>query len=379
MGLFTAAHEEFRQKVRAVVENELAPRVNELEQPGGVNRALFARLGSYGWFGLSVPKEYGGLGLDFSYDVVLAEEVPRSRMMGLPSSLAAQAELAIPLLLQHGTEEQKREFLVPLVRGEKVAGVAATEPTGGSDLVRAVQCMATDDGDFWVISGEKKFTTNGPIADYVLALVRTGATRGTMGFALVLVATDTPGFEATPLRTLGMKSSPTGWLRFHRCRVPKSMTVGKPHLGLVYLMQGLLRERLIGSISALGLASFALEETIARVRARSIYGGTLGELQTVRHRIAEMAAQVESNRRFVHSVAESFRDGKVESKEICMIKFHVMETVQRVIEQCAQLHGGEGYLEDHWLARAYRDVRMLTIGAGVSEAMKDLVAGYLRV
>lgn len=379
MTLFRPEHQEFRRRVRAIVESELAPRANQLEEPGGVDRKLFLQLGSYGWFGLSVPKEYGGQGLDFSYDAVLAEEFPRSRMMGLPLSFAAQAHFVIPFLLQYGSPEQKQQFLLPFVRGERVAALAATEPTGGTDLTRSVRCTATDDGDFWVINGEKKFTTNGPIADYVLTLVRTPTAKGPTGFALVLVPTETPGFEATTLRTMGMKSSPTGWLRFRDCRVPKWMTIGKPHLGLLYLMNGLQRERLITSISALSLASLALDETIARVRARMIYDRPLAELQTVRHRIAEMAAQIESNRRFAYSVAESFRDGQVETKEICMIKFQVMETVQRIIEQCAQLHGAEGYLEDHWLTRAYRDVRMFTIGGGVSELMKDLVAGYLRL
>jgi alkylation response protein AidB-like acyl-CoA dehydrogenase len=381
MTLFTAQHEAFRQQVREVIERELAPRADEWEQPGRVTKQVLQLFGDFGWFGLSVPREYGGSGLDFGYEIVLVEELPRSRMMGLPLSFAAQAHFVVPFLVQQGTAEQRSRFLPKLLSGEAVAALAATEPGGGTDLVRSVQCSARDDGDSWVISGEKKFITNGPIADYVLTLVRTARPgHGTSGFALVLVPTDTPGFEVVAtLRTMGMRSSPTGWLRFRDCRVPKSMTIGKPHLGLLYLMNGLQRERLVTSASALSLASLLLEETIQRVRQRRLYDRPLGDLQTVRHRIAEMAAQIECCRRFVHSVAESFRDGRIESKEICMIKFLVMETVQRVVEQCAQLHGAEGYLEDHWVARAYRDVRMFTIGGGVSELMKDLVAGYLRV
>ncbi len=381
MSLFTAAHEAFRRQVRALIERELAPRANEWEQWGALTKDVFQIFGRHGWLGLSIPRQYGGQGLDFAYEIVLVEELPRSRMMGLPLSFAAQAHFVIPFVVHQGTEEHRRRFLPALLSGEKVAALAATEPTGGTDLVRSVQCTARDEGDFWVISGEKKFITNGPIADYVLTLVRTGSSgRGTAGFALVFVPTDTPGFEVVEtLRTMGMRSSPTGWLRFNDCRVPKTLTIGKPHLGLVYLMNGLQRERLVTSASAISLAGLILEETICRVQSRQLYEQPLGKLQAVRHRIAEMAAHVECCRRFVHSVAESFRDGKVESKEICMIKFLVMETVQKVVEQCAQLHGAEGYLEDHWLARAYRDVRMFTIGGGVSELMKDLVAGYLRL
>lgn len=378
MALFTEDHEKFRQEVRALVEKELAPRAAEFDDPQKV-RSSFRQFGAWGWLGLSVPTQYGGRGGDFGYDVILGEEIPRARTMGLALSVAAHSQFVIPYLLTHGTEAQRRELVPPLVRGEKIAGIAATEPTGGTDLVRSVQCTAVDDGDFWVISGEKKFTTNGPIADYILALVRTAPNSGTTSFSLILIPTDTPGFEVSTLRTMGMKSSPTGWLKFRECRVPKSMTIGKPNLGFLYLMNGLQRERLIAAVSAVGLADLVLQETIARVKARMIYERPLAELQTVRHRIAEMAAEIEANRRFVRSVAESYRDGRVEGKEICMIKFHVMESVQRVVAQCLQLHGGEGFLEDHWISRAFRDTRVFTIGGGVSEAMKDLVAGYLRL
>ncbi|GIW45163.1 MAG: acyl-CoA dehydrogenase [Candidatus Binatia bacterium] len=378
MALFTPAHEEFRRETRALIESELAPRAAEFDDPNLV-RSYFRKFGAWGWLGLSVPKEYGGRGGDFAYDVVLGEEIPRARTMGLALSIAAHSQFVIPYLLAHGTAAQKNEIVPELVRGEKIAGIAATEPTGGTDLVRAVRCTAVDDGDFWVISGEKKFTTNGPIADYILALVRTSAKPGSNSFSLILVPTNTPGFEVSTLRTMGMRSSPTGWLKFRECRVPKSLTIGKPHLGFLYMMSGLQRERLIASVSAVGLADLVLQETMARARARMIYERPLSELQAVRHRIAEMAAELESNRRFVRSVAESYRDGRVEGKEICMIKYHVMESVQRIVAQCMQLHGGEGFLDDHWISRAFRDTRVFTIGGGVSEAMKDLVAGYLRL
>ena len=378
MALFTPAHDQFRREVRDIVETELAPRAAEFEEPSVV-RSLFSRFGAWGWLGLSVPSEYGGRGLDFSYDVVLAEELPRCRTMGVALSLAAHAHFVIPYLVAHGSEAQRRNLLPDLVRGTKVAALAATEPTGGTDLVRSVQCTAEDDGDFWIINGEKKFTTNGPIADYVLTLVRTAHSSGTTSFTLVMVPTNTPGLEVTTLRTMGMKSSPTGWLRFRGCRVEKSMTVGRQNLGFLYLMNGLQRERLIASVSAVALAELALTETASRVRSRMIYDGRLADLQTVRHRIAEMAAEIESCRRFVHSVAETYRDGRIEGKEICMIKFHVMEKVQNILGACLQLHGGEGYLDDHWLSRVFRDSRVFTIGGGVSEAMKDMVAGYLRL
>ena len=266
------------------------------------------------------------------------------------------------------------------MKGEKIGAVASSEPTGGSDIVRSIRCTATDDGDAWVLNGEKKYITNSPIADFVITLVRTRPEPSLHSLSLVIVPTNTPGFRVKDvLKKLGVKSSPTGWLEYRDCRIPKTLTLGKPNLGYHYVARNILEERLMGGVSALALGRLVLEDTIAHVKAREAFDGTLAHLQTVRHRIAEMAAELESSRRFVYSVCESYRDGHVESKEICMIKFHVFEIVQRVVERCLQLHGGAGFLEDHWIARAYRDVRLLSIGGGPSELMKDLVAAYLRL
>jgi alkylation response protein AidB-like acyl-CoA dehydrogenase len=262
----------------------------------------------------------------------------------------------------------------------KIGALASTEPAGGSDIVSATQCQAVSDGDFWVIKGEKKYITNGPIADFVVTLVRTRQTASTTSFSLVIVPTDIAGFRVKEtLRKLGMHTSPTGWLEFDNCKVPKRLTLGKPGLGYFYHTQNLMEERLIGGVGATALAQLVLEDTIGYLKKRIAYGRPLTELQTVRHRIVEMAAEVEMARRFVHSVCQSFRDGRVEAKEITMIKFHVIDIVQRLVERCLQLHGGAGFLEENWIARVYRDVRVLSLGGGVSELMKDLAAGYLRL
>jgi citronellyl-CoA dehydrogenase len=380
MSLFAEPHQEFRGRVRRFIETRLTPHADEWENAGGFPRQLIRDLAEEGWFGLVYPREYGGQERDFAYQVVLAEELPRSRMMGLTLSIVAQAHFFLPLLASLGTAEQKREFMIPAIRGEKIGALASTEPSGGSDIARAVQCTARDDGDFWVLTGEKKFITNAPIADFIVVLARTRPKAGTSSLSLIIVPTDTPGFSVKEtLRKLGMHSSPTGWVLFDDCRVPKRLTLGKPHVGFFYLMNSLLEERLIGAASGVALADIVLHETIDYVRHRPAYDSTLANLQTVRQRISEMAAEVEMSRRFVHSVCETYRDGKVEAKEICMIKFQVVEIVQRVVERCLQLHGGYGYLEENWLTRAYRDIRMLSVGGGASELMKDLVASYLRL
>lgn len=380
MSLFTPAHREFRARVRDYITRELTPHADDWEQQGILPREVFRDLGRQGWLGITHDPKYGGLGLDFAYNVAFAEELPRSKMMGLTLSVLAQSNIFPPLLARLGTEEQKREFLVPALRGEKIGGVASSEPTGGSDIVRSIQCRAEDDGDSWVITGEKKYITNGPIADFLIVLLRTRAEIGINSLSLVIVPTDTPGFRVKEtLRKLGMHTSPTGWLEFDHCRVPKALTLGKVNLGYHYVARNILEERLLGGACAVAAADLVLHDTIAHLRRRAAFGQTLSQLQAVRHRVAELAAEVESGRRFVHSVCESYRDGGVEAKEICMIKFLVFESVQRIVERCLQLHGASGFMEENWVSRVYRDVRVLSIGGGASELMKDLVAAYLRL
>jgi alkylation response protein AidB-like acyl-CoA dehydrogenase len=318
--------------------------------------------------------------LDFAYSVVLAEELVRCKAFGVVLSVVAQAHFFTPLLATLGTDDQKKRFLGPAIRGDSIGCLAVTEPAGGSDITHALQCTAAADGDDWVITGEKKYITNGPVADFVVLLARTKPEKSTTSLSLIIVPTDTPGFFVREtLNKLGLYTSPTGWLSFDRCRVSKSMTLGKPHLGFFYVSERLLEERLIASVIAVALADLVLHETVEYLRKRPIYETTLSKLQSVRHAVSDMAAEVEMARRFVYSVCESYRDGRVEAKQICMAKFKVVEIVQRVIERCLQLHGGYGFLEENWITRAYRDARVLSVGGGASELMKDLVAGYLRL
>jgi len=380
MSFFSRDHEAFRARVRGFIEARLTPHADEWERQGGFPPSIFRDLGREGLLGLTHARSVGGQELDFGYNVVLAEELPRSKMMGLTLSVIAQTNIFPPLLASLGTEAQKHEFLAPAIRGEKIGGVASSEPTGGSDIVRAIQCTATDEGDFWVIRGEKKYITNGPIADFLIVLVRTKPESTPNSLSLVIVPTDLPGFRVKEtLRKLGLHTSPTGWLEFNGCRVPKRLMLGKPHLGYHYVARNILEERLVGGASAVALAGLVLQDTMRYLQQRVAFGHPLSDLQAIRHRIAEIAAEIEMAKRFVHSVCESYRDGRVEAKEICMIKFQVFEMIQRVVERCLQLHGGYGFLEDNWITRVYRDVRVLSVGGGPSELMKDLVAGYLRL
>jgi citronellyl-CoA dehydrogenase len=380
MSLFTEAHQSFRRRVRQFVNTRLTPNADRWEREAVFPPELFRELGKAGLLGLGHDRRYGGQELDFGFDIVLAEELARCKAAGLALSIVAQNHFFMPLLARHGSEQQRREFLAPAIRGEKVGALASTEPGGGTDIVNAIRCEARDHGDDWVICGEKKYITNGPIADFIVLLARTRPEPSTTSLTLIIVPTDTMGFRVREtLRTLGLHTSPTGWLEFDNCSVPKSLTLGRQNLGFFYATQVFLVERLIGSASALALASLALEDTITYLRNRVAFGEPLSQMQVIRHRVSEMAAEIEMARRFVYSVCESYKQGVVEAKEICMIKFQVPELVQDVIRRCLQLHGGYGFLEDNWLARAYRDARFLTVGGGATEAMKDMVASYLRL
>ncbi len=380
MSLFSAEHEAFRAEVRAFVEARMLPFDDEWEAAGRFPKSLFRELGDAGFLGITHDPALGGRGLDFGYNVAFAEELPRSRMMGLTLSVIAQSNIFPPLLALLGTDEQKQRFLGPAIRGELIGGVASSEPTGGSDIVRSVRTTAVDDGDFWVVTGEKKYITNAPIADFLVVLVRTRPEPTIHSLSLLIIPTDTPGFRVkATLDKLGMRSSPTGWIEFDQCRVPKSLTLGKLHMGYHYVARNILEERLLGGAAAVAAIDLALQDTVRYMKTREAFGQPLTKLQALRHRIADMAAEIEMCRRFVHSVCESYRDGKVEAKEICMIKFRVFEAVQRLTDQCLQLQGGYGFLSENWITRMYRDVRVLSVGGGASELMKDLVAAYLRL
>lgn len=379
MGLFNTEHNEFRRRMRQFVESRVATQVNHWEERRELPRHLFKEMGHMGLLGLMRAPAYGGSALDFGYNVVLFEELVRAKVFGLVLSVVAQTTFFSPTIEKIGTREQKERFLIPAIRGESIGALAVTEPSGGSDIVHAIQCQAVQQGDDWIISGEKKYITNAPIADFIVLLARSKNEISTSSFSLIIVPTDLPGLKVRTLDKLGLHTSPTGLVVFDQCIVPKNLTLGKPGLGFFYVSEALLQERLIASLVAVAVADLVLLDTIHYLQNRRVYDTTLSKLQAVRHKVSEMAAEVEMARRFVYSLCESYRDGKVEAKEICMAKFQVVDIAQRVVERCLQLHGGYGFLEENWISRAYRDIRVLSVGGGASELMKDLVAGYLRL
>jgi citronellyl-CoA dehydrogenase len=308
---------------------------------------------------------------------VLAEELPRCDSLGFALSVFVQANLVAPLLEDLGPAAQKRTWLEPLRRGRVVGAFAVSEPDAGSD-VAALRTRGRRDGTRLVLEGTKTYVTNAAAADLFIVAVRTGGA-GIGGLSLVLVPRTARGVKVEPLATLGLATSAMGRITLGGCRVGAGGVLGRTGGGFGYIQQALNRERLLGAFAAVSWAAHALDRAIGWARTRRAFGQPLTRLQAIRHQVADSAIALEAARQLNYAVFARWVEGHDVTKEIAMIKVFSYEAAQKVIERCLQLHGGAGYLADHWTSRFYRDARALTIAAGTPEVMKEIVATYLRL
>jgi alkylation response protein AidB-like acyl-CoA dehydrogenase len=372
--LFAEEHEELRRSIRAFVEGELAPHAEDWEREGYFPDWVFKRMGDLGFLGLRYPPEYGGQGGDWGHAIVLAEELARVGSGGVGMAIAVQAEMATPPILRFGTEDQKRDYLAPAIRGEKIACLGITEPGAGSDVAN-IQTSAVQDGEGWIITGRKMFITNGKRADYCVLVARTDKPAGYEGFSLFLVDTDVPGFTVSrTLEKLGMHSSDTAELVLDEVRVPGTALLGQEGKGFEHIMWELQGERLVGAAGSVAGARLAFERTLEFAKERRAFGRPIGSFQALRHRFAEMATEIEAARQLTYDVALSWERGEYPVQDISMLKLYAGLVVNRVVDRCLQIHGGAGYAADSWVARAWRDARLLRIGAGTDEVMREVVA-----
>ena len=365
-GPFTAEHERLRDEVRRFVASELHPHADRWERRGRLPRRALTACAARGWFALD---PWG--------QAVLAEELPRCDSLGLALSVFVQANLIAPMLRELGSPAQQRDWLEPLLRGRALGALAVSEPDAGSD-VAALQTTGRRRGTSLILDGTKTYITNAAAADVMIVAARTEGD-GLAGLSLVLVPRATRGLRIEPLKTLGLTTSAMGRLTLTRCRVPARNLLGRPGGGFGYIQQALNRERLFGGVAAVAWASYALERAIVWTKRRRAFGRPLSHLQAIRHQIAECAIALEAARQLNYATLAQWVAGREVSKEIAMIKVFSYEAAQRVIERCLQLHGGAGFLADHWTSRFYRDARALTIAAGTPEVMKEVVAAHLRL
>jgi citronellyl-CoA dehydrogenase len=376
--LFTPEHEEFRAFARRFVESELAPHAEEWERDGYFADWVFKRMGDLGLLGLRYPPDYGGQGGDWGHAIVLAEEMSRCGSGGVGMAVAVQSEMATPPILKFGTEEQRQEYLVPALRGEKVACLGITEPGAGSDVASIETTAVRGDGG-WIINGRKIFITNGIRADFCVLVTRTDKPSGYDGFSLFLVDTDAAGFSVSrKLDKLGMRSSDTAELILDDVRVPDDALLGAEGKGFMQIMWELQGERLIGVAGAVAGAQLAMERTLEYAKQRRAFGRPIGSFQVNRHKFAEMATEVEAARQLTYDTALSWERGEYPVKEISMAKLFSGIVVNRVMNACLQLHGAYGY-STGWVERAWRDSRLLRIGGGTDEVMREIVSRAMGV
>lgn len=374
---FTAEHNQLRATIRRFAETELAPHARAWDEAGWFGDEVLPRMGELGLLGLTVPEVYGGQGGDYWSTVVLAEELPRGGSGSVSMAVAVQTDMATPPILKFGTEEQKQAYLAPAVRGERIAAIGISEPDAGSD-VRAIRTRARRDGDDWLIDGSKLYITNGVRADFVTMVVRTGdPDPGDPwgGISLFLVDTDLPGFEvARKLDKVGMRASDTALLHLDGVRVPGDSLLGTLHEGFKEIMWQLQGERLISAITSVAGAQLLFERTLAYTREREAFGRAISRFQVTRHKLVDMATDIEATRALVYECADAWNRGVYATTEIAMCKLAAAQLGFRVADEAMQLHGGSGYSRQDDIERAWRDSRLSRIGGGADEVQREIIS-----
>lgn len=370
--IFGPEHELFRESVRKFLETEAVPYHAEWEENGMIDRDFWRKAGKMGFLAPTVPEEYGGVGADFRYNVVVDEEVARLGLSGVAFCL--HSDIVTPYIVNNGSEYQKEKYLPGCVSGDIVTAIAMSEPGTGSDL-QSVKTTATRDGDEYVINGSKTFISNGQLADIVIVVAKTDPSAGAKGTSLFIVETDTPGFErGRNLKKIGLKAQDTSELFFNDVRVPKENLLGREGGGFYCLMEELPQERLSNSVTCVAMAQSILDHTVRYVQERKVFGKAIGEYQNTQFKLAELDTEITSMRVFLDRCIELLLEEQLDTITASKIKLLTAEVLCRVADECLQLHGGYGYMWDYPVARFYADARINRIYAGTSEIMKMIIS-----
>lgn len=375
--LFSEDHEIFRRTVRKFVENEITPYGDEWEEKEEIPRELFKKMGELGFLGIQYPEKYGGSALDFIYVVVFVEELARSGVGGVRSSVGVHSLMATPPLDILGTEEQKQKYLIPAIKGEMIGALGISEPNAGSD-VAGIQTFAVKDGDDYVINGSKIFITNGSFADFVTLAAKTSREKGHKGISLFILDTKTPGFSVgRKLKKMGLHCSGTAELVIEDVRLPKNCLLGEEGRGFYGIMKNFEEERLVAAISNVSAAQFNFELALQYAKERVAFGKPIGKYQVISHKLVDMATEIEATRQLVYYACAKFTQGIPAQKEIAMAKYLSAEMGNRVVYSATQIFGGYGYMKEYPIERSYRDARVATIAGGTTEIMKEIVVKQL--
>jgi len=370
--IFTDEHEALRESITNFATKELAPHAEEWEETTFPDW-VFTRMGELGFLGLDKPEKYGGQGGDYFSAMVLGEAIGAANCGGLAMGVAVQTDMAMPPILAFGSEQQKQEWVVPAINGERILCLGISEPDAGSD-VKGIKTRAVRDGDEFVINGSKTFITNGHRAHAIVLVTKTDPDAGYDGFSLFLVPMDLPGvIREKKLKKLGMHASDTALLAFQDVRVPASALLGQEGKGFYHIMWELQGERMIGAAGSLAGAQRCFDRTLAYAKERQAFGRAIGHFQVIRHKFAEMATKIEAARELVYVTAWRFANGEYPVREISMAKLFASRVAVEVADECIQIHGGAGYMKEYNVERAWRDARLNRIGAGTDEIMLEVI------
>ena len=371
--LFTEEHQLFRQGLRDFLQQEVIPNIDQWEEERRIPKELWKKFGEMGYLGLNFPEEYGGMDADFYFSVVFLEEIARCYSGGFTITPSVQQYMASPYLLKHGSDFLKEKYLKKAIAGEWIASIAITEPGAGSDAAN-IQTRAERQGDHYVVNGAKTFITNAYYGDFLITVVKTDPEQGAAGVSLLVIDRHAEGVSARKLKKLGWHASDTAELNFDDVKVPVENLIGEEGMGFYYLMGGLQLERLAGAISAVAASEHALEYALQYMSEREAFGRPINKFQVLRHRVAQLSAEIESTRAFVYHCARLHHDGEYAVKECSMAKLLATELSDKATYQCLQFFGGYGYMEEYKIARMFRDSRIGTIGGGTSEIMREIIA-----
>ena len=370
---FTEEHELFRQSLRTFLEKEALPNIDKWEEERRTPRDIWKKMGDLGFLGLSYPEKYGGMELDFFYDVVFNEELGRMGSGGFAITQQVVQYMSGPYILKYGTEELKEKYLPGLISGELISSIGITEPGAGSD-VQAIKTKAIKEGDHYIVNGAKTFITNGVYGDLIITVVKTDPSLGAAGVSLLVIDQNSEGISRRKLKKLGWHCSDTAELNFDNVKVPVSNLIGQEGRGFFYLMNGLQLERICAMPAAISGMEKAIEQSLQYMSERHAFGKPINKFQVLRHKMAQLASEVEALKAFSYQCCQMYADNIYDVKMCSMLKLLGSELSEKVATECLQVFGGYGFMEEYPLARMYRDVRVGTIGGGSSEIMREIIA-----
>jgi len=372
---WTEEHESIRETVAKFVDNEINPYVDQWEEDGIFPaKEVFKKLGDLGMLGITKPIEFGGLGLDYSYGIVFAEEMGRIHCGGVSTGIGVQTDMATPALAKFGSDELRNEFLVPAITGDAVFSIAVSEPQAGSD-VAGIQTNAVKDGDDYIINGSKMWITNSTQADFFCTLLNTSEGQRHKNKSLVIIPSTTPGVSVDkPLKKLGLHSSDTAQIFFDNVRVPQRNRIGEEGMGFIYQMKQFQEERLFAAAASLKGMENSIQTTIEYTRERETFGKPILKNQVVQFRLAELQTEIEALRALVYDAVEGYIHGKDVLTKASMAKLKSGRLVREVSDSCLQYWGGMGFMWETGITRAYRDSRLGSIGGGSDEVMLGIIS-----